>query len=562
MNATSIPFPQNTVDGRARAAALAAAAAVDAQPAAILRYESKGGVVIIGPAARALAAAARLSSNGLRCTVVATDGAATAAVAPPAHISVVYERPVQVTGHLGQFSVIVAAPPPLGGINLLQKLGRSGGLFDLVLDLGTPPFLSQEIPPLGYYAPGAEAALERTLAELPEMVGEFEKPKFFNYDPDICAHSRSGLTGCTLCLDTCPTHAIISMGEEIAVDPYLCQGAGACASACPTGAITYTYPRLSDSLAKLGALLKSYRAAGGTQPVVLFHDAEAGKARIEHVTAGIPENIVPVEVSEIGAVGIDVWLSLIAYGATEVGLLVTPATPGSVRAVIDAQLTYARALLAGMGYAPDLLRVYETDGTALIGALTAARAPRVTPPANFAGVDEKRTILRLAVEHLYQHAPQPRAEIPLPAGAPFGEIRVNRDTCTLCMACVSVCPAGALADGGEVPQLNFIEGNCVQCGLCENACPEDAISLHARYLYDPEKRRAGRVLNEEAPFHCVRCGKPFATQKMMENMTDKLKGHWMFDKPEALERVRMCGDCRVRDVFQTSAKQPGGGFRM
>lgn len=560
MSATNTVFPQTTADGRARIAALAAASALEAQPAAIISYESKGAVVIIGPGERALAAAARLGS-GLQCTVVVTDGEAPAPAALSSDVAVLHEKPIQITGHLGQFSIIIAAPPPLGGINLLQKLGRSGGLFDLVLDLSTPPFLNQEIRPLGYYAPGDAAALDKTLAELPDMKGEFEKPKFFNYDPEICAHGASGMTGCTLCLDTCPTNAIISMGEEIAVDPYLCQGAGSCATACPTGAITYVYPRVSDSLAKLGTLLKTYRAGGGTQPVVLFHDAELGKERIADVAARLPENVIPVEIADIGAAGMDIWLSVLAYGAAHVGLLVTPMTPPSVRATLEAQLSYAHAILDGMGYPIGCLRVYDADGSSLIASLGARTAMPSIKPGTFAGMDEKRTTLRLAVEHLYRYAPKSRAEVPLPAGAPFGQIQVNRDTCTLCMACVSVCPASALADGGDVPQLNFIEANCVQCGLCEQACPEDAITLHARYLYDPDKRRANRVLNEETPFHCIRCGKPFATQKMMEKMTETLKDHWMFDKPEALQRVRMCGDCRVRDVFQTSAKQPDGGFR-
>jgi hypothetical protein len=62
-------------------------------------------------------------------------------------------------------------------------------------------------------------------------------------------------------------------------------------------------------------------------------------------------------------------------------------------------------------------------------------------------------------------------------------------------------------------------------------------------------------LHEEIPFHCIVCGKPFATQKMMQVMTDKLKGHWMFQNAEALRRVQMCGDCRVREMFKAEYKR-------
>ena len=89
--------------------------------------------------------------------------------------------------------------------------------------------------------------------------------------------------------------------------------------------------------------------------------------------------------------------------------------------------------------------------------------------------------------------------IALPAGAPFGTVEVAKDTCTLCLSCVHACPAGALLDNPEQPQLRFIEKNCVQCGLCESTCPEDAIALKPRLLLTQERKEA-RVLNEMPPY--------------------------------------------------------------
>ncbi len=119
------------------------------------------------------------------------------------------------------------------------------------------------------------------------------------------------------------------------------------------------------------------------------------------------------------------------------------------------------------------------------------------------------------------------------------------------MACVSVCPASALSDGVDKPQLGFIEANCVQCGLCDVACPENAITLLPRLLLDRDKRMTRRVLNEEEPFHCVVCGKPFATMSVIERMQDKLRGHWMFQDADARRRLQMCQDCRVKDMFES-----------
>jgi len=58
------------------------------------------------------------------------------------------------------------------------------------------------------------------------------------------------------------------------------------------------------------------------------------------------------------------------------------------------------------------------------------------------------------------------------------------------------------------------------------------------------------VLNEDKVFACVRCGKPFANQRIIDNMLGKLAAHSMFKDPQALRRLQMCQDCRVVDLFE------------
>lgn len=554
----SFELPQTTANGKARAAALAAADQIAAKPTTLVSYKSAGGLVVIGPRATAFEVAERLPAE-LHCTVVVDepeDSPAGDVTGAPRGVTAVRERVVQVSGHLGQFAVVVAAPPPQGGINLLQKLANQRTHFDLVLDLSDPPFLRDALPPFGYFAPRRDPeALERALVELPEMIGEFEKPRFFNYNPDICAHGSSGLTGCTRCIDVCPTGAIISINEEVAVDPYKCQGAGACATACPTGAMTYVYPSIADHLAKLTKLLRTFRESQGERPIILYHDAELGREWAARLSTQLPENVIPVEVAEIGSVGMDAWLPALAYGASGVAMLATVSTPEQVAEAVKAQIEYSGAILAGMGYAAGAVRWLDGDDDAVLASLGETVRP-IGKPATFPPFGDKRTNLRLAIEHLYGQAPSRQRVVELPRGAPFGEVVVNRDACTLCLSCVGVCPASALVDGEDLPQLKFIEDNCVQCGLCATACPENAIGLSSRYLYDPAERRSARILNEEAPFHCVVCGKPFATRKMIDSMTEKLKGHWMFQSEEALHRVQMCGDCRVREMFKGEKHRP------
>jgi ferredoxin len=115
------------------------------------------------------------------------------------------------------------------------------------------------------------------------------------------------------------------------------------------------------------------------------------------------------------------------------------------------------------------------------------------------------------------------------------------------MACVGACPSSALMDGQGLPQLRFVEKNCVQCGLCVDTCPENALTQVPRLSF-AETRNQAVVLNETEPFCCIRCGQPFGTLQMIENMLSKLGGHPAF--AGHLDRIRMCGDCRVRDMMQ------------
>ena len=59
------------------------------------------------------------------------------------------------------------------------------------------------------------------------------------------------------------------------------------------------------------------------------------------------------------------------------------------------------------------------------------------------------------------------------------------------------------------------------------------------------------MLNEAKIVGCIKCGKPLGTEQMIGTMLARLAGHSMFAEPGALDRLRMCADCRVVDLWQT-----------
>jgi len=212
----------------------------------------------------------------------------------------------------------VKACGAIGAIDFSRTDTARTDTFDLVLDLSRRPLLKAHELPQGYLAPGDDP-LEQALAaqKLAALVGEFEKPRFFQYREKICAHSRSGLAGCNLCLEVCSSDAIRADGDYVKVEPHLCAGCGGCATVCPSGAMSHAYPKVPDLGMRLKTLLTTYGGAGGKHACILFHDAAEGRVALlanGRKAKGLPARVIPIECFHVASIGIDVMLGAIAYG--------------------------------------------------------------------------------------------------------------------------------------------------------------------------------------------------------------------------------------------------------
>src|SRR5207248_1505372 len=205
----------------------------------------------------------------------------------------------------------VAACGSIGAIDFNRSDTKRQADFDAVLDLRGESWFAGRDAPQGYFAPGDDrAAQARAAAEIATLKGEFEKPKFFNYKASICAHSRSKKTGCTQCIDVCSTAAIRADGDHVFVEPHLCMGCGACATVCPSGAMSYVYPPVPEILHRMKTLLSTYAKAGGRDACVLLHaeDARAAITALARRGCGLPARVIPFEVHHVASIGIDVWM--------------------------------------------------------------------------------------------------------------------------------------------------------------------------------------------------------------------------------------------------------------
>jgi ferredoxin len=599
------------------AALLALADMPEADPVPVVNYESQGRLLIVGAGTQAIPWAEKLSSS-LDVSVLCTEpGDLPLNRSYPIYTGVV----TKLDGYLGNFSVdwdlqnpidpemctrcgacvevcpegaidlsfqidlnkckshraCVTACAGIGAISFDRKERGRNSEFDLILDLRVDPKMRMSQTPQGYFAPGIDP-LDQALAvnQLSEMVGEFEKPKYFTYNEKICAHGRNGKVGCSACIDVCSTGAIGSIFKNgqgsVEVNPNLCMGCGACATSCPSGAMSYNYPSVSHQGKELKTVANVFTAEAkkinqAMAPSLLLHTLKAGTQMIDglgrssHIMPkqyeGLPAFVIPYGIEHIASTGLDLWLGALSYGFAEVILLVSGDEDPSYRAALEEQADLANSILKAYGFDEriHLILANSIDDLSTVSMAMGALRQRgslssICTPASIGLSNQKRETLEAVLEHLQKQAktPLPDGGAALPPSSLLGGLTINRDACTLCMSCVSSCPEGALLDNPDEPILSFIEKQCVQCGICTQTCPEQALTLAPR-LQTVEQRKQRVKLNETEPFHCISCGKVFGTLKMVDLMLTKLGAHGAF-AGAAMDRLKMCGDCRVVDMVK------------
>ena len=552
-------------------AALLHASQHQTHPARLKSIHSDGMCLVYGAGQQALEAAQLLSQ---RLSVTLLLSGDEDLILPRISDVPIYRGDIDTAeGSFGDFSLSVnnyapGMPSARAGLDFAMARDGAKTKCSVILDLsGNSPLFSGHTHRDGYKKidPNDPAAVLRAVIDLSDMVGEFEKPIYVDYNIDTCAHSRSQKIGCTKCLDACPAGAIREAGIGIEIDSGICGGCGSCHAVCPTGSIEYQYPQRNDMIGRGQVLLNTYHNAGGKSPVLLVHDDPFGSdliAALARYGRGLPANVIPFQVHAVSMIGHVEMAALLASGAQQIVFVGDPAKADELSAMaIEVEL--AEAILSGMelSVGPRCQIVIEADPDVLENSVWDLVEQSRLTAKTFAALGSKRDIARLAFNNLLDQSPSKPEIISLPVDAPYGRVDIDTAACTLCMACTSACPANAIVDTPGEPTLRFVESACVQCGLCTTTCPESALTLVPQLNLTPAAMQP-ITLYEEEPFCCVVCDTPFATKSTIERISNQLAGkHSMFADGERAKLIQMCENCRVEAQANSSEDPFSGGAR-
>jgi NAD(P)H-quinone oxidoreductase subunit I len=115
--------------------------------------------------------------------------------------------------------------------------------------------------------------------------------------------------------------------------------------------------------------------------------------------------------------------------------------------------------------------------------------------------------MTVTVRHLLRHPTvnqYPEQRLNVSRRIRGNELVWSRTRCTGCATCAKACPQGAIElvtaanpynNKYDVKTYRVDTGYCIQCGLCVEACPFDALFMG--YSYERAKYRRGEVIQSD-----------------------------------------------------------------
>jgi ferredoxin len=403
--------------------------------------------------------------------------------------------------------------------------------------------------------------VDRLAERMRDLMGDFLKTVHVSYQPDICAGGTANQQACGLCIPACPYEAIsrdVQNPLRMAVDHLACEGCGACVSACPTSALRFTEPSPRELYTHLDALLAPVREhSHGERLVVLFHCSEQGRCVLDEAgkqSLHYPASVLPVEVPCLRYVSEANMLAAFRLGAAGVGLLGCDTCQHGERDLLYQQLDFCRLTLDAFAFGSDRVRlITATDGAAAEAITTLSRfaegldeAPLPWDGQPIRRTENRAVISETLARFMVRSGREPGRRT-FQASYPFAFAEVQASGCTLCRACVNVCPVHAFKLEAATASLQYKHLACVACGLCQTVCPEHVITLRQEVYFEPAALAYQTVVQDDM-IACARCQKPYINRKALEAVEARILSLDTLLETFSGQRrtlLRMCPECRA-----------------
>src|SRR5688500_19319999 len=104
--------------------------------------------------------------------------------------------------------------------------------------------------------------------------------------------------------------------------------------------------------APLKTALATYREAGGKDACIVCHDATDGRSSLLAYARrgkGLPGRVIPMECFHVASIGMDLMLGAMAYGASQISILVTDKPGGGYVAALKRRMGYGDTIVNARG---------------------------------------------------------------------------------------------------------------------------------------------------------------------------------------------------------------------
>lgn len=342
----------------------------------------------------------------------------------------------------------------------------------------------------------------------------------------LCSRYRCSKSDCAACAVVCPVPGTVRLGEGGAEISAACVGCGACASACPNGAIA-----LLEDDARLAQRLNERLRAG----VAFRIGCDRGQGQVDlavpclsrlneaMLLAPLRGGAVRVELAapDCAACGFrkaapqwrkvlglaDALCEAAGLGCGRIQAITVPA--GKSEETVPQVRQGRRGLFRAAAE-----RWKATEAAASVpGAEPPGEAP---PPFREVVQQHQNSPRRVELLSLLAALPatRPVARPIRVTGLPLAQVEAD-ERCVGCNVCETLCPVGALrhADEGERYRLEFDAAQCTGCGVCVAACYHQALRISETFDLARLFERRSETLVASTRRTCRACRESFLSER-------------------------------------------------